>query len=876
MKKSICRAFLMSATFFLMILMVQQNPASGYLPVPTEQNVLQPYSAIPVPVLHDVPGSAMPIGVGPVANGSDILNITVGLNPFGTPATPSSVDIYFGLYSTVFSQDDFFILSPSGFLPFSTSGWVKWLANFNFGGPGAASPLAATIIPPVNILGTLPPGTYYLYLLVTPASPNGPPGLPFTGWSTYFTRVNTEPYIDIVVDNTVIDFGRLDDVRRNLGIGPAPLPVPRSNPVPFPNIQFPATPAIPNWGSYWPPPVFPSPAIPAPFISPLCPWPGTSSPELLRLPIIEGTPPPPGVITNHYGPFQNPWGMTMVYAIVADADLDRINLKYILPEPIMGRGNLYTAIQIPGANDPNASFIFLSDGRSLAVALPEGYPIGQIIDNYFILDAYNATLSLYASRGWLPIQINSPVEPSLAGGQGPYCRRIPWEFPYVIAFRLGFDPLGRGIQTNDTVTEAPNPNGGIPQGQVLRVYVEEGSWQGGGARGYLWLRPETVAVDFWDPRHSPGVPTLFVNGTPLATVSYVGQALPVIWEAPDDPGYDGTNWTHDRRLLDPSVIPRGGVIYLGAGITDGFSPVKEEFDWVSYPDLWVNVLIEKTVYLGWDGGSSCPGGDEVTGHAGDKITYCFEVKNTGAAHLTQITINDPDLGVNESYLTLSSGDLPLAPGSSLFYYLETQIAGDINNTATVQATPCNSEGDVFAGMGIVTHSDSAVVRETQGSSYCWIDLNIIRTSEVLQENQEEPEEYSGVWKPKWHARGYFNGNTYGGIIDPELHGGGNTSGTMTMIIDPESSQVLSFSASATTLDPPWTSSWGITGGNIPVINETAGVSFEAKVSGPSLCSQHGITASAFTANSLTDWWDRLIRVECSNESYVWIKCTFLD
>jgi hypothetical protein len=363
----------------------------------------------------------------------------------------------------------------------------------------------------------------------------------------------------------------------------------------------------------------------------------------------------------------------------------------------------------------------------------------------------------------------------------------------------------------------------------------------------------------------------------MATVSYVGQALPVIWEAPDDPILDERGvWTHDRRHLDPSVIPRGGVVYLGAEVTDGFSPVQKAFDWVSYPDLWAAVMIEKTVYLGRDQGGSCPGEDEVAGHAGADITYCFVVKNTGTTYLSQIVIDDPILGIDENDLTLISGALPLAPGNTLVYYLNAEITGDVTNTATVGAVPSNSEGVVFSTIGAVTDSDSATVKEKIGSTYCWIDLNIIRTSEVQDPNQEEPAELTGVWKAKWHARGDFDGNTYTGAIDPELHGGMDTSGSMTLVLDQANAKISSFSASATTQEPPWTSSWGISGRDIPVIDEAAGISFEAKVSGTTLCSQHGIDASAFARNALTDWSDRLIRIDCSNESYVWIKCSFLD
>ena len=88
----------------------------------------------------------------------------------------------------------------------------------------------------------------------------------------------------------------------------------------------------------------------------------------------------------------------------------RIRARFTLPEPIMGRGNFYTAVPIPNATDPNASQILMPDGRPLATVVPDGYPLGELIDNYTIMDAYNATLSYYANHGWLPMQRHALVD----------------------------------------------------------------------------------------------------------------------------------------------------------------------------------------------------------------------------------------------------------------------------------------------------------------------------------------------------------------------------------------------------------------------------------------------------------------------------------
>lgn len=529
----------------LCILLLKGLFSAGFvhavMPLPTDTSI-HSYPPTSIPVISPEPSKAKPIGVGPVANGQDTLHFQVQLGEFS-----GAVDIYLAIYSAGIHPTEFFLFDEKGALkPFSTYGYVKWKSNFS-------DPINENPVPAISVL-VLPPGNYSLYLLVSPVGSLDT----FFLWITSFDVINTEPYLDIVIDNSVIDFGRLDGVRRNQGIGLG-TGVPANHPIPFPNILYPITPAIPNWGVYRTPPVFPSPAVPPPVVSGVCPLPGTASPELVRIPIL-----PPALIngTNHFSPIQYPWGMTMVYAIVADADLHPIDLRFILPEPIMGKGNLYTAI-------PTSQ-----------------YPIGTLIDSYEMMNTYNAALSYYANLGWLPVQPHlrngaaagfvSPIEPSGAA----YCRSFPREFPYVIGFRNGHDPDGTGIKAGDVVTESPNPLGLTPQGMVFKVFVKQGEWTKGNASGYLWMIP--VDNDFWDPRHSNQIPALFVSGVPKAICSFVGQALPIIWEAPDDPDIEGT--THDRRHVDPGTIPAGGVVYLQAQIKDAFGLSKEDSEWVAYPE----------------------------------------------------------------------------------------------------------------------------------------------------------------------------------------------------------------------------------------------------------------------------------------------------
>ena len=390
---------------------------------------------------------------------------------------------------------------------------------------------------------------------------------------------NAKPYIDVVVDDVVIDFGRLDSMRRFYGVGPEP-GSPKNHSIPFPNVNFPGIPHIPNWGVYREPPV---------------PGEISASTELKRIPIMEGDDPHPN-ITAHFNPLQYPGGMTCVYAIVADADGDVIDAEFVLPTPLFGRGNMYTAIPIPNRTNPITSEIKLSDGKTLAESFPDGYPKGAILDNYKVMGAYNAVLTEYANRGWLPLQPHVRTGHFVAP-TGPRRYTVPdiernitivfttpalGEFPYVIGFNQS-GILNGSIYPEDIVTEAPNPLGLVPQGTVYKVIVAEGSWGQGNAKGYLWMIP--VTNDFWDQRHAPPpqVPTLFVNGVRKATCSYVGQTLPVIWEAPCDPNIEQT--THDRRhVFDPdTIISKGGTVNIEARVGDPFSPQERAFGLVAWP-----------------------------------------------------------------------------------------------------------------------------------------------------------------------------------------------------------------------------------------------------------------------------------------------------
>ncbi len=485
------------------------------MPMPSKQMPFLTYDPIEKPLNNITPAEAQPISVGDIAWGGGTVTIQVGTCPYTEP-----VDMYFAIVTTAL-PDEVYMLTADGTLkPASLVGLAPWKTQVK----EAFYEVPFGDIP----RSSFPPASYYLYFVVAPVKSTDS----FYLWSSFFkisgppAQDNIKPYLDLVLDDTVIDFGRLDNKRRNLGVG--------TNLGAIPVYQVPSYSSL-NGN-----------------LENLCTYIGGGT-------YLKALPLEPITDVNHIDPDQYPDGMTCVFAIVADVDAEALNFQHILPEPIFGRGNIYTAIPIPG-----------------------GVPAGTLIDNYETLYAYNSMVSAYANSGLLSTQphfrgltAEAPVEP---------LRDPPQEFPYVIAFTEGGTPDATPIVAGQTLSESPNPvdpSGLQPSGRIFKVIVEAGTWVEGNARGYLWMIP--VTNDFWDLRHSSnsGDPALWVNDKRVATLAYVGQTIPIIWEAPDDP--DAAQSTHDQRHVNPDVIPAGGTVQLEARVQDAVNPEDTAFAQVAWP-----------------------------------------------------------------------------------------------------------------------------------------------------------------------------------------------------------------------------------------------------------------------------------------------------
>jgi len=128
--------------------------------------------------------------------------------------------------------------------------------------------------------------------------------------------------------------------------------------------------------------------------------------------------------------------------------------------------------------------------------------------------------------------------------------------------------------------------------------------------------------------------------------------------------------------------------------------------------------IQKTVYLGHDGGTSFPGSESIQGTNGAAITYLFLVSNTGGTAITNVIIEDVSLGIPP--ITLGT----LLAGEASTSYVEAVLSGDLRNTATVSGEDPDgapvSDSDTAEVVEIIPSIDiqKTVYRGQDGGASC--------------------------------------------------------------------------------------------------------------------------------------------------------------
>ncbi len=206
-------------------------------------------------------------------------------------------------------------------------------------------------------------------------------------------------------------------------------------------------------------------------------------------------------------------------------------------------------------------------------------------------------------------------------------------------------------------------------------------------------------------------PTLGITAADLTTVTSASSPL-----APGDSAmfsYSGATIPAGGQLNTATVAadPVDATGVPIAGPSGPLGPV-DDLDTAEVLEAETAIALTKTVYVGNDGGSNCPGINDAVVEVGDSLTYCFVVTNTSAtASLANVTIDDTTLG--ETYpgnITLLTGDPTLlAPGESAILYLDATASGDQTNTASTTGEPADAAGTALPSLTDPTASDTALV-----------------------------------------------------------------------------------------------------------------------------------------------------------------------
>lgn len=126
------------------------------MPMPTSQMM---FSSGPTvgPFIGSGPHDTMPVGVGTIASGGDMLTIHAQIGQFQMP-----MDMYFSLYAPSVDPFNVFMLNREGSLNPVSMGMTPWMTG-----------VTSVDQVPYNLsTSNLPKGTYYLGLMATPTGGN--------------------------------------------------------------------------------------------------------------------------------------------------------------------------------------------------------------------------------------------------------------------------------------------------------------------------------------------------------------------------------------------------------------------------------------------------------------------------------------------------------------------------------------------------------------------------------------------------------------------------------------------------------------------------------------------------------------------------------
>ena len=137
-------------------------------------------------------------------------------------------------------------------------------------------------------------------------------------------------------------------------------------------------------------------------------------------------------------------------------------------------------------------------------------------------------------------------------------------------------------------------------------------------------------------------------------------------------------------------------------------PVKDSDDSTAVEARYTHgISIDNLVYLGVADELTCNSTQArnlAVGTAGENITYCFIVENTGDSYLARVIVENDDLDFADD-----NGDGLLAPGQMKILSLQRSLVADMVNTVRVYAVPVTPQGNELPTPEVVTSSDASAV-----------------------------------------------------------------------------------------------------------------------------------------------------------------------
>ena len=157
MKKLVKTFFVMAVMTGFIFVAKAQAMMGNTMQMPMSQEMFE-YGPTTVPVMGADIATTMPLGVGPVAMGGNMITVHVAIGQFSDP-----MDMYLTVYAPAVDPFNIFMLHPDGSLKPVSMGIEPWMSGVTGVDQTPVSNMSTS---------TLGKGTYTLGLMATPAGGN--------------------------------------------------------------------------------------------------------------------------------------------------------------------------------------------------------------------------------------------------------------------------------------------------------------------------------------------------------------------------------------------------------------------------------------------------------------------------------------------------------------------------------------------------------------------------------------------------------------------------------------------------------------------------------------------------------------------------------